>query len=468
MSGNIVNFNTAANAANTNDGTPQVSILASASAKRMQERRRQSRLFKNAKGMGVGKKYPGVGTHHCNTKHVWLFSELAEVSAAYKEHHKTMPCWKVADMLYYSFGEQLKHNQQQHEANIAAIDHQDQQDQDQPIAQLREQRTHLPSIQAIQAKLFDCVTLQYKDAFEYASHPTQMHKQVWEHLELAEKHHTMLKEMASVAMKTQKKKLALANPHALAPVWNVHPTSFYTPDAELEAAEPPTKRRKVVFEYEEVQQQQPQIKQEHPASKADFDAGIAELVSLMGEADDARRQERALIQRLVNQIRDHNDQIGSLVSNIKDSHTEIEQHRQAIACKMQQIESIITPVPLPTPATAPAPQAMVCNKCTRTIEGGLGGFSVSYADPSHPDNGTIECDECAPLSPASRKFLEEKEAELKAEFSEMGRTGGSQPERRYTSGYGYCSSDSDEEMYVNDGYYPGFGGCYYDHAEECS
>jgi hypothetical protein len=111
---------------------------------------------------------------------------------------------------------------------------------------------------------------------------------------------------------------------------------------------------------------------------------------------------------------------------------------------------------------------MVCNKCTRTIEGGLGGFSVSYADPSHPDNGTIECDECAPLSPASRKFLEEKEAELKAEFSEMGRTGGSQPERRYTSGYGYCSSDSDEEMYVNDGYYPGFGGCYYDHAEECS
>jgi len=121
MSGNIVNFN-AANTANLNDGTPQVSILASASAKRMQERRRQSRLFKNAKGMGVGKKYPGVGTHHRNTKHVWLFSELAEVSAAYKEHHKTMPCWKVADMLYYSFGEQLKHNQQQHEANIAAIE----------------------------------------------------------------------------------------------------------------------------------------------------------------------------------------------------------------------------------------------------------------------------------------------------------------------------------------------------------
>jgi hypothetical protein len=366
-----------------------------------------------------------------------------------------MPCWKIAEMLYYSFGEQLKHNQQQHQQQ--AID-----DDDQPIAQLREPRTHLPSIQAIQAKLLDCITLQYKDTFGYASQPTQIHKQVWEHLELAEKHRAMLKEMAAVPVpvsvpvqiKEEQEQEQDIKLNPLASIWNVHPTSFYTPDAELEAAEPPAKRRKVVFEDEE-----PQIKQEHPASKADFDAGIAELVSLMGEADDARRQEHALIQRLVSQIRDHNDQIGSLVSNIKDSHAEIEQHRQAIADKMQQIESIITPVPLPTPATAPAPQVMVCNKCTKTITAGLGGFSVHYTDPSHPDNGTIECDECSPLSPASRKFLEEKEAELEAEFSEMGRA--IEPQES-------CCYSSDDDMYANDGYYPGFGGGYYDHGEECS
>jgi hypothetical protein len=262
----------------------------------------------------------------------------------------------------------------------------------------------------------------------------------------------------------------------LAPIWNVHPTSFYTPDAEIEAAEPPTKRRKVVFEDEEVQQQQQeQIKQEHPASKADFDAGIAELVSLMEEADDARRQEHALIQRLVNQIRDHTDKIGSLVSNIKDSPTDIEQHRQAIAHKMQQIESIIAPTPAAATITEPATQEMVCNKCTKTITAGLGGFSVCYADPSHPDNGTIECDECAPISPASRKFVEQREAELQAEFSEMERAveEGIQPQHRYASGYGYNIGNigdtmSGDDMYDNDGYYPGFGGCYYDHAEECS
>jgi hypothetical protein len=462
MSGNIVNFNAAANTANTNDGTPQVSILASASAKRMQERRRQSRLLKSAKGMGVGKKYPGVGTHHRNTKHVWLYSELAEVSAAYKEHHTTMPCWKIADMLYYSFGEQLKHNNDHQQANIAEVDQ-----QDQPIAQLREPRIHLPSIQAIQAKLMDCITLEHNDTFGYASQPTQMHKQVWEHLELSEKHRIMLKQMAvmpvsmsaPVQIKEEQEQDMKLNP--LAPIWNVHPREFlFNTDAEFEATLPPAKRRKVVFEDEEVQEQ-PQIKTE-------FDAGIAELVSLMGQVDDARRQEYTLIQRLVSQIREHNDQIGSLVSNIKDSHAEIEQHRQAIAHKMQQIESIIIPVPLPTPITTAAttaPPAMVCNKCTRTIEGGLGGFSVSYADPSHPDNETIECDECAPLSPASRKFVEQqKEADLEAEYSEMGRAIEHHLERKES-----CYSSDDDDLYANDScYYPGFEGGYYDHAEECS
>ena len=462
-----MNFNTAAN---LNDGTPQVSILASASTKRMQERRRQSRLLKSTKGMGVGKKYPGVGTHHRNTKHVWLFSELAEVSAAYKEHHTTMPCWKIADMLYYSFGEQLKHYQ----ANIAEVDQQDHQ----PIAQLREPRIHLPSIQAIQAKLMDCITLQYNDSLGYASQPTQMHKQVWEHLELAKKHHTMLKEMAavpvSVSVQIKEEQDKQLNP--LAPIWNVHPTSFYIADAEFEAAEPPAKRRKIETmeeqdesapQQQQQQQQQQQIKQEDPvaasASKADFDAGIAELVSLMGEVDDARKQEHTLIQRLVAKIRQHNHRIGALVSDVKDSHAEIEQHRQAITRSMEQIESIVAPTTATATAAAPttAP-AMVCSKCTKTIEGGLGGFSVSYADPSHPDNGTIECDECAPLSPASRKFLEEKEVELEAEHSQTERAIKHHLEHEES----YYSSDDD--MYMDNGYYPGFEGGYYDHSEECS
>jgi hypothetical protein len=439
----------------------------------MQERRRQSRLSKNAKGMGVGKKYPGVGTHHRNTKHVWLFSELAEVSAAYKEHHTTMPLWAIADMLYYSFSQQVQYNQQQQQQQQQQ---QAAENDDQPIYQHQEPRVHIPNIQAIQAKLIDCDSLQHKDMLGYSSVPTQIHKQVWEHLALAEKHRAMLKQQQQDKPIKQEQPVPKSTRKLLR-----HDFLFGT-DAEFEATLPPAKRRKVMLfddEEEQQQQQQPQIKQEQqqqqqqPAtalptnmSKEKFDAGVAELAGLLEQVDDTRRQERALIQRLVNQIRDHNDQIGSLVSNIKDSHAEIEQHRQAIAHKMQQIESIITPVPLPTPAAAPAAapaatpatQAMVCNKCTKTISASLGGFSVCYTDPSHPDNGIIECDDCAPISPASRKFLEDTNAEYEA----MAAAAQHHLEPEETS------YSDDDDMYMNDGYYPGFGGCYYDHAEECS
>lgn len=46
----------------------------------------------------------------------------------------------------------------------------------------------------------------------------------------------------------------------------------------------------------------------------------------------------------------------------------------------------------------------VCNKCGSTISSDLGGYTVHYMDPSNPDNGTIECDDCCPLSPASKMF----------------------------------------------------------------
>ena len=495
MSGTTMNFNANNNNANANDGAPQVSILASASTKRMQERRRQSRLLKSTKGMGVGKKYPSIGTHHRNTKHVWLYSELAEVSAAYKEHHTTLPCWKIADMLYYSFTQQVEYNNKKQDQD---------QDQDQPIAQLREQRIHFPSIQAIQIKLMDCISLQHNnDTFGYASsQPSHMHKQVWEHLELAEKHRNMLKkqqsqqhlvQVAAVKQEQQDQQDQQQENPVLSTRKLLRHDFLFSTDSEFEATLPPAKRRKVVFEEEESAPQQQQqehqdtytyYRQEHPAtpvamSKAEFNTGINELMSLMGEADDARRQERALIQRLVGQIREHNEHIGSLVSNIKDSHAEIEHHREAISRKMQQIETIILPVPLPTPAaaaaatTATATPLLVCTKCTKTIEGELGGFSVSYADPSKP-KGTYVCDECIPLSPRSRQFCQEANAQYEAATSVA-------PEESYYSDDdGGCDCDCDCDCDDDDWWnqtpphtqnnrciYGDHGGNY-DHAEECS
>jgi hypothetical protein len=55
----------------------------------------------------------------------------------------------------------------------------------------------------------------------------------------------------------------------------------------------------------------------------------------------------------------------------------------------------------------------VCNKCGNTISSNLGGYTVHYMDPSNPDNGTIECDDCCPLSPNTLNWIaryEEEEA----------------------------------------------------------
>lgn len=465
MSGNYATIATIATIAN--DGAPQVSILANASTKRCQERNRQSRLLKNSKGMGVGKKYPGIGTHRRSTKHVWQLSELAELSAAYKAHHTTMPCWTIANMLYYSFSEQLRHLQEQ----------------DQEQDQATTTRNHLPTIQAIQSKLMDCISLQHADTFGYASRPTQAHKQVWEHLELAEKHRDMLAKMTAVAAASEPMQLQehgeIHTPPASIPIWNVHATSFYTPDAEIEATEPPRKRRKTIFKYNAKEEQEEQS--ESPAvpaapaamSKADFHAGIEELNSLLEDIDQARRTEKANIQSLVHQVREHNTQIGELLGGIQDAQAEIFQHRQAIARIMEQIESIISPVPLQTPSTAgsAAPTTTpVCAKCVKTIEGELGGFSVHYADSSHPEHGTYVCDECVPMSPRVLQYFEEAYAE-DAEMAKRSLAAFANNCRGAECGYPLdYESDIMDDEYPSSTCPPQSGnmtGCY-DHGEECS
>ena len=431
------------NATIANDGAPQVSILADASMKRCQERRRQSRILKNSKGMGVGKKYPSIGTHHRNTKHVWQLSELAEVSAAYKAHHATMPCWNIANMLYYSFDEQLRHVQEQ-----------DMHDQAQATT-----RTCLPTIQAIQAKLMDCNALQYADTFGYAFRPTQTHKQVWEHLELSEKHRELLKGNAAAAVPIQLQQQDDNKQKSIAPVWNVHPTSFYTPHAEIQAAEPPTKRRKIETTMEDDEQQQQQQQQQQQRDESSI--VIEELSSLLEDMDQVRRREKAILQKFVDQIREHNTQIEQLRGGMQCAKAEIDQHRQAITRIIEQIAffpcesmgatmtmTMTTTTPTSTPSTTP-----MCAKCTRKIEGGLGGFSVCYADPSEPQ-GTYECDDCAPMSPSARAYYEDREAEDAAEYAEMMTADGG-------------DSDNWEENQAYSGY-GSHGGYGYDHSEECS
>ena len=88
----------------------------------------------------------------------------------------------------------------------------------------------------------------------------------------------------------------------------------------------------------------------------------------------------------------------------------------------------------------------VCNKCGNTISSNLGGFTVHYMDSSNQENGTIECDNCCPLSPNTLKWIaryQEEEAASAAAAEEARR--------------------KEEDGYSSDDYYTE-----YDHSEEAS
>ena len=169
---------------------------------------------------------------------------------------------------------------------------------------------------------------------------------------------------------------------------------------------------------------------------------------------------RDQVQDFVNQIRDHNAQIGNLLG-------EIEKHRQAIDSSMKQIESIITP---------PVSPSIVCDTCGKTITANEDGFgyTVHYRDP-YTKPGTTECYECCPLSPASRKFL------IEDAWTEEEEGNCRQEEEGYSSDeYGLDDPDYDPDHHHGFNCQCGSFDCrqfmqttsgrnykVYDHSEEC-
>ncbi len=84
----------------------------------------------------------------------------------------------------------------------------------------------------------------------------------------------------------------------------------------------------------------------------------------------------------------------------------------------------------------------VCNKCGNTISSNLGGFTVHYMDSTNQENGTIECDDCCPLSPNTLKWIARYEEEEAASAAAA-----EAEEARRKEEDGYSSDDYDLEDY---------------------
>jgi hypothetical protein len=470
----------ATDAADASSGVPQVSVLNFKKQKDILKKRREALIA------GKGKSYPGVGTHRRITtnKHTWTYGELAELSATFMEHYERKPLWKIAQEIHASFALQLQY-QQALDASIAttaattAADPQEEQ-----VAQLREPRTHLPTVTAIELKLVDCTSLHFNDAHNYISKPSQVHKEVWSHLLLAQKHRTMIRSMTTAAKQEQQEQ-----PEQDREIWNVHAREFmYDSVAEYEAAFPPAKRRKLNPNHEDEQIVVGEIEMGNDAASntnndsmnmVEICEALDEIADQINEREHNRQSTYIAVNASLNQIQAREQQIANLLTTLRDTTSEIETHRQEITREMERIRAIVDPAPPAYSAPASAQQAQQaqqtsaafdpnhyqCRECSQMFNPLVLGYWLIGPNRETGDTFYL-CRECTKFMDDTQQTQTQTQTQTPAPAPATAQRIDEEGEEEEEGEEDSCSDNDSEgewEYYDED---PQSGG--YDHGEECS
>jgi hypothetical protein len=454
----------AADVADANSGVPQVSVLTFKKQKDILKKRREALLA------GKGRSYPAIGTHRrSTTKHTWTYGELAELTATFMTHYNVKPLWKIAQEIHASFVVQLTHQQALDAAAALATATDPQEEQ---VAQLREPRTHLPTVTAIELKLMDCVSLHFNDTHNYISKPSQIHTEVWSHLLRAQKHRTMIRSMTTAKPEQQQQQPADTEDRDRE-IWNVHAREFmYDNVAEYEAAFPPAKRRKLNPEDADADANADaadttaavtgEIEMGDDTGSNDGTLAMTEICDALDEiADqiDEREQNRQRTYTAVNaslvQIQAREQQIAQLLAALRDTTTEIETHRQEIASEMERIRAIVDPATATASATAHIdpndqfdPDHYECRECSQMFDPLVPGYWLIGPNRETGDTFYL-CRECT-------RFMEDTQQTSATPATPTQRIDDDEEED-----YSYDSEDyQDYEDEPRQGDY--------DHSEECS
>ena len=466
-----VTFATDATTDTASSGVPQVSVLTLKKQKEILKKRREALIS------GNGRSYPGVGTHRRSTiKHTWTYGELAELSATFMTHYNLKPLWKIAQEIHASFALQLQHQQALDAAAAIAADAQEEQ-----VAQLREPRTHLPTVTAIELKLVDCTSLHINDAHNYISKPSQVHKEVWSHLLRAQKHRTMIRGMN--ATKQEQPEQPEQPEQQEREIWNVHAREFmYDSVAEYEAAFPPAKRRKLNPNPEDEQEQEQTVvgeieMEDNTATNTNDDSmnmveiceALDEIANQINEREHNRQSTYIAVNESLVQIQAHEQQITQLLTILRDTTAEIETHRQAITCEMERIRAIVDPAPPAYSAPASAQQAQQaqaafdpnhyqCRECAQMFNPIVPGYWLIGPNRETGDTFYL-CSECT-------KFMDDTQQTPSQRIDEEEED---QDQDQGCGGDCDCwddDSDGEWEDYEDYEEESQHGG--YDHGEECS
>ena len=328
----FVNDASASASASASDGFPQVSILTIRKQKELAKKRREALIS--------GKGYRAVGSHRRNAaRHTWVQSELLELCTTFMRDYGTKPIWRIAQEIHASFATELNHIQhhQYRCAYVAAHCEKDVQEVEEEECEQRETRTHLPTVTAIELKLMDCVSLHFDDKRNYISKPSQMHRDVWSHLVLSQKHRAMIREMSAAAAAAQpeiKQEVQQPEPQDRE-IWNVHGSEFVY---ESEDVFPPAKRRKLNPDEEDAEH-------ESTVGMDEISDALDEIAGQIDEREHNRRCTQIAVSDCLAEIAAHDQHIVQLLRYLRSTASEIDMHRHAIAVKVAEIRAIVDPAP---------------------------------------------------------------------------------------------------------------------------
>lgn len=200
---------------------------------------------------------PGIrafGSRPGLRRHKWTATELSDLSVAYMEQSGDAPLWKIAETLRDQFCENNKHRKCEDESITTTTGC---------------GYSAVPSIPAIILKLTDCVYLETNGAmgYLYVRRPTQLHADVWQHLQESRRHRAMIQSMkaraadadcvtflSTMMMLTSSKKVTAAakakmqrsSSSSSSSIGKVRGRVFIDDDGEIESEFPPTKRCKII------------------------------------------------------------------------------------------------------------------------------------------------------------------------------------------------------------------------------
>ena len=117
------------------------------------------------------------------SRHVWTRGELTDVCCAFILNYKEKTLAEIAQETHTRFTEYIKNQDQ-------AIDSDS---DDELICEAVEYREGVPSVNAIELKLIDCVSLCYQVSSESCSKASKMHTEIWQHIMCAQKHREIIR-----------------------------------------------------------------------------------------------------------------------------------------------------------------------------------------------------------------------------------------------------------------------------------